>query len=75
MGKPTVHVTPHSGGGRQAKISGSSRASHLANTQEEARQFGRQRAIDLKTELVIHGRDGKIRNKDSYGPDKCPPVG
>ncbi len=26
-----------------------------------------------KSEVVIHGRDGKIRDKDSYGPDPCPP--
>jgi hypothetical protein len=23
--------------------------------------------------VVIHGRDGKIRDKDSYGHDPCPP--
>lgn len=26
-----------------------------------------------KSEVVIHGRDAKIRDKDSYGPDPCPP--
>ncbi len=26
-----------------------------------------------KSEVVIHGRDGKIRDKDSYGKDPCPP--
>jgi hypothetical protein len=25
------------------------------------------------SEVVIHGRDGKIRDKDSYGNDPCPP--
>ena len=26
-----------------------------------------------KTEVVIHGRNGKIRSKDSYGNDPNPP--
>lgn len=26
-----------------------------------------------KSEVVIHGKDGKIRDKDSYGKDPCPP--
>ena len=25
------------------------------------------------SELLIHGRNGKIRSKDSYGNDNCPP--
>ena len=27
----------------------------------------------LKSEVVIHGRDGKIRDSDSYGSDPVPP--
>lgn len=27
------------------------------------------------TELVIHGRDGQIQSKDSYGHDRFPPKG
>lgn len=27
------------------------------------------------TELVIHGRDGQIRSKDSHGHDPFPPKG
>lgn len=25
------------------------------------------------SEVIVHGRDGKIRSKDSYGKDPCPP--
>jgi hypothetical protein len=25
--------------------------------------------------LLIHGRDGQIRARDSYGNDTCPPPG
>lgn len=43
------------------------------DTQKEAIEFGRKIAINQKSELVIHGLDGKIRDKDSYGNDTCPP--
>lgn len=29
-------------------------------------------AKDNRSEVVIHGRDGNIRDKDSYGNDPCP---
>ena len=29
--------------------------------------------LPTEGEVVIHGRDGKIRDKDSYGLDSCPP--
>ena len=32
-------------------------------------------AGNQKSELVIHGRDGRIRGKDSYGNDSFPPRG
>ncbi|WP_338587823.1 DUF2188 domain-containing protein [Paenibacillus sp. Y5S-9] len=28
-----------------------------------------------KTELIIHGKDGKIQSKDSHGNDPYPPKG
>jgi hypothetical protein len=34
---------------------------------------GRDLARDHCTELVEHGRDGRIRGSDSYGPDPFPP--
>ena len=42
-------------------------------TQELARQSAVPIAKEKKSEVVIHGRDGKIRDKDSYGNDPCPP--
>ena len=35
----------------------------------------REIARNQKSELVIHGRDGRIREKDSYGNDSFPPKG
>ncbi|EGR1309020.1 DUF2188 domain-containing protein [Vibrio sinaloensis] len=44
-------------------------------TQEEARLAAREIAKNQKSEVVIHGRDGRIRDKDSYGNDPFPPKG
>lgn len=35
--------------------------------------YGRDIAIRQQSELVIHDRHGRIRDKDSYGNDPCPP--
>ncbi len=72
MSKKTVHVTPH-GDRWQVKKSGNERASAVTGTQRSAIAIGRPIAKDIETELVIHGRNGQIRDKDSYGPDPCPP--
>lgn len=36
-------------------------------------QAGRQMARQGQGELLIHGQDGRIRARDSYGNDPCPP--
>jgi hypothetical protein len=43
------------------------------DTQAEAIQAGRQMARQGQGELLIHGQDGRIRARDSYGNDPCPP--
>ena len=53
----------------QVKREGASRASRVFDTQREATEFGRTLAKREKVELVIAGRDGKIRQRDSYGND------
>lgn len=40
---------------------------------KEAITYGRDIAIHQQSELVIHDRHGRIRDKDSYGNDPCPP--
>jgi hypothetical protein len=70
-GKP-VHVVPR--GGRWAvKRAGSRRASSTHDTQAQAERAGRSRAKRGKTEFLLHGRDGQIRERDSYGHDPNPP--
>lgn len=74
MGK-AQHVTKHPSGGWQVKGAGNSRATKRTSTQAEARFIARSIAINQKAEVVIHGRDGRIRAKDSYGNDPFPPRG
>ena len=42
-------------------------------TQANAAAAGRREAKREGVDLVIHGRDGRIRSKDSYGNDPLPP--
>lgn len=66
------HVVPRSYG--WAVISEkSSKATIIKPTQEKAIKEAIKIAKHQKSEVVIHGRDGKIRDKDSYGNDPHPP--
>ncbi len=72
MGK-NQHVTPHPDGGWQVKGEGNEKATVVTTTKAEAVEKGREIAKNQGSELVIHGKDGKIQDKDSYGNDPCPP--
>lgn len=74
MGK-NQHVTPHPKGGWQVKGAGNSKATVRTSTLKEAADIARQIAINQKSERLIHGVNGKIRQKDSYGRDPYPPKG
>lgn len=71
MGKDR-HVVPHDDGWAVRKP-GADRVSSLHRTQNAAINKAIQGAKADKSEVVIHGRDGKIRDKDSYGNDPLPP--
>lgn len=43
------------------------------HTQREVIEIARQIAQNQSSEVVIHRRDGTIRDKDSYGKDPHPP--
>ena len=44
-------------------------------TQAEAERAAREIAINQKSEVLIHGEDGRIRERNSYGNDPHPPKG
>lgn len=69
------HVTRHPDGGWQVKGEGNTRATVRTDTQKEAIDIARTIAINQESELIIHGKDGRIREKSSYGDDPFPPRG
>jgi len=74
MSKLGQHVVP-SKGGWSVKKAGASRASSTHSTQQDAITAATSIARSQKTELYIHGRDGRIRERNSYGNDPNPPKG
>ena len=74
MGK-NQHVTRHSSGGWQVKGARNKKATVRTATQAEAITIARSIAKNQHSELVVHGVNGKIRAKDSFGHDPFPPRG
>jgi len=69
------HTTPDGNGNWQVKKEGAKRTSGNFDTQKEAMDYGKELAKKTKGEHFIHGRDGRIRERDSYGNDPFPPRG
>jgi len=74
MSKRNQHIVPHPGGWA-VKPEGGDRASSVHPTQQDAIDRGRELARNQGAELLIHGRDGRIRERDSHGHDPNPPKG
>jgi hypothetical protein len=66
------HVVKHPKGWA-VRGAGSEKPTRVVPTQAEAVEIGRQIAQNQQAELLIHGRDGRIRSKDSCGRDPNPP--
>lgn len=62
------HVVPRKNGWAVRKA-GSAKASKIFSTQKEAIKEATKTAKNQKAELYIHGRDGRIRERNSYGND------
>lgn len=45
------------------------------DTQKNAIEKAREIAINQQSELFIHGENGRIRDRNSYGNDPYPPKG
>ena len=74
MSRKGQHVVP-SGDKWSVRRAGAARASGTFDTQHEAVERAREIARNQGTELYIHGRDGRIRERNSYGSDPFPPKG
>lgn len=73
MNVKSKHVVPNPRGGWSVRTSGAQRAARTFETQGEAVTYGRDMARKDRAELYVHGRDGTIKTKNSYGRDPFPP--
>ena len=74
MSKKGQLVVP-SGDKWSVRKAGASRASGTFDTQKQAVKKATDIARNQKTEVYIHGKDGRIRERNSYGNDPHPPKG
>lgn len=74
MAKRNQHVVPHNGDWA-VRGAGSRRATSVHPTQREAADAAREIARNQRSELFIHRKDGRIRDRSSYGNDPFPPRG
>lgn len=66
--KKNQHVVKH-GNGWAVKGVGNERATIVTTTQKQAIEVAIGIAKSNHSEVVIHGRNGQIRDRDSYGND------
>ena len=70
---PNQHVVRRGGSEWAVRGEGNGRDTSRHTTQGAAIDAARDIAKNQRSEVVIHGRDGLIRDRDSYGNDPCPP--
>ncbi|OYU14923.1 MAG: hypothetical protein CFE37_08565 [Alphaproteobacteria bacterium PA4] len=74
MSGKNQHVVPHESGWA-VKGAGNTRATSVHETQAQAIEAARNIARNQESELLIHRRNGQIRERDSFGNDPFPPEG
>jgi hypothetical protein len=74
MAKKNQHVVPHEDGWA-VRGEGNQRVTSIHPTQREAIEAGRDIARNQESELFIHGENGQIRERNTYGHDPFPPKG
>ena len=67
--KAAIHTASRDGAGWVNIREGSTRALDTFPTKAEAAAAGRKRARADKVEHIIHTRDGRISQRNSYGND------
>ena len=73
MAGKNQHVVPLSNGNWGVRGEGNPDVTREASTQKQAIRIAREIARKEGSELIIHGKDGKIRDTVSYGSDPFPP--
>lgn len=74
MSSKNQHVIPHNGKWA-VKPAGAKSVSSTHRTQEAAIKAARANAMREQSEMLIHGRNGQIRERNTYGKDPYPPRG
>lgn len=69
------HVVKRDDGTWAVRGEGNSKDTSRHDTQREAQERAREIAKNQKGDVITHGTDGKIRERDSYGNDPFPPKG
>lgn len=72
MPKKNIHLVPD-GVKWAVKKQGVKQPLSIHRAKDQADRQARKRAKKRKVELVIHGKDGQIQDKDSFGNDPFPP--
>jgi len=74
MPKNEHHVVPNKNGWG-IKKNNSQKSIKNFDKKQNAVDYARKISRNQRSELVIHNKDGKIRQKDSHGNDTYPPKG
>ena len=69
------HVVQREDGTWAVLGEGNQRDTSRHDTQAQAQERAREIARNQGGDVITHGRDGKIRERDSYGNDPFPPKG
>lgn len=68
--KDNIHTTYNKSASNWRNIrAGASKPAKVYDTKAEAQAAGRAMAINNKVEQLIHNKDGKIGERNSYGHD------
>ena len=68
------HVVPK-GDDWAVRGAGNEKVTKIVSTQKEAIKIARDIAINQGSEMFIHGKNGQIRERNTYGKDNFPPKG
>jgi hypothetical protein len=71
--KRNIHVVPSQQGGWAVKREGQEAPIAHSQHKQDAVSKGREVAQQESVDLIIHNRDGKIAQHESYGNDPFPP--
>jgi hypothetical protein len=73
MGK-NQHVVPN-GEKWAVKGAGNDKATKIVETQKQAIEIAKEISKNQQSEMFIHGKNGQIRERNTYGNDNFPPKG